>query len=212
MSTEVFNYGLLVFASFFTLLNPGGTLPVFMTMTASLSEADRRGTARKAVIAATLTLAFFSLTGNVLFDFFGISVDGFRIVGGIIFFLMGQDMLQARLVSTKISKEEVREYVTDISITPLAIPMLSGPGSITNAIVLVQDAPTTLHLAAFAIGLGLVMVLAYVIFAAGGTIMRLLGEVGNKVLMRLMGLIVMVIAVELFFSGLIPMLQKAFPG
>ena len=87
-----------------------------------------------------LVLLLFALTGQFLFGFFGISVHGFRMVGGILFFMLGYDMLQARLSAIRVPKEKTEEYVGDISITPLAVPMITGPGSITNAIVLMEDA------------------------------------------------------------------------
>ncbi|MDV7396955.1 NAAT family transporter, partial [Arthrospira platensis SPKY1] len=125
---ESLNFGLLAFTSFFTLLNPLGTMPVFMTMTADLTHEQRTATARKASIVAFITILAFAFSGQLLFNFFGISVHSFRIVGGVIFFLMGMDMLQARFGRVKLKEDEVKRYVDDISITPLAIPMMCGPG------------------------------------------------------------------------------------
>ena len=154
----------------------------------------------------------FALTGHLIFKIFSISVESLRIVGGIIFFMMGYDMLQARLVRTKMDENEKVKYASDIAITPLAIPMICGPGSITNAIVLMEDASSNYQKVILIMMLALVLTLALFIFIGAGKIIKLLGETGNKILMRLMGLIVMVIAVEFFFSGLIPILQSAFPG
>ncbi|MGF1532809.1 MAG: MarC family protein [Bernardetiaceae bacterium] len=203
-----FNFALLCFTSFFTLMNPLGVMPVFLTMTNELSSDARTATARKAVLVAFLTLMAFAFSGQLLFEFFGISSNSFRIVGGVIFFLMGQDMLQARLVSFKVSPEEVKGYVSDISVTPLAIPMICGPGSITNAIVLMEDSQTLLQKAILIGSIALVCVLTFIVLWAGSRISKFLGETGNKILMRLMGLIVMVIAVEFFFAGLRPFLDE----
>ncbi len=205
-------FSLLVFTSFFTIINPLGVMPVFMTMTAEFSRADRRFTAKKAVLTAFLTLLFFAFSGQLLFQFFGISADSFRVVGGIIFFLMGQDMLQARLSKAKVTNEEIKEYVTDISITPLAIPMLCGPGAITNAIVLMENAKDWLQQALMLSVAAFVLLLTYLILLSSGKLTKMLGVTGNKVLLRLMGLIVMVIAVEVFFSGLGPILKRALMG
>ena len=139
MNGDLVAFGILVFTSFFTLINPLGTMPVFMTMTGQLNEHERGKTALKAVLVAFLTLLLFAFSGNLLFDFFGISLNSLRMVGGVIFFIMGMDMLQARLASTKVTGDEVKEYVNDISVTPLGIPMICGPGAITNAIVLMRD-------------------------------------------------------------------------
>ncbi|PKQ70756.1 MarC family protein [Raineya orbicola] len=207
---ELVAFGLLAFTSFFTLINPLGTMPVYMTMTASLSEKARAKTARKASIVAFLTIILFAFSGELLFNFFGISVNSFRVVGGIIFFQMGMDMLQARLARVKVSETEVKSYVNDISITPLAIPMICGPGAISNAIVLMEKAKNWEMKIVLISAVLVVMVLTFIILYASSRIIKFLGETGNNVMMRIMGLIVMVIAVEFFFSGLKPILQEIF--
>ena len=146
----------------------------------------------------------FAISGDFLFRFFGISIDSLRIVGGIIFLIMGMDMLQARLVKTKVKDSEVKNYVNDISITPLAIPMLCGPGTITNAIVMWNRAADWEMKTMMVLAVVVVIALVYCILRSSSRIIKLLGETGNNVMMRLMGLIVMVIAVEFFFSGLKP--------
>jgi len=205
--TEYITIALLYFTSFFTLINPLGVMPVFMTMTSTLSKKERNNTARKAVVIAFFTLIAFAFSGHILFNFFGISVDSFRIVGGIIFFVVGYDMLQARLGKTKIDESDIKTYVDDISITPLAIPMICGPGAITNAIVLMEDS-NTVTLKIILLGtIFAIMLTTYLILLSSTKIIDFLGETGNKVMMRLMGLIVMVIAVEFFFSGLKPIIR-----
>lgn len=198
---------LLYFTSFFTLMNPMGIMPVFLSMTSELTKRERRKTALKATITATLVLVGFAFLGEYLFDFFGISVAGLQVVGGIIFFIMGYDMLNARLSPIKIRQEDVEDYVDDISITPLGIPMMAGPGAITNAIVLMGESESFTN--SFLVIASIVIVaiiLTIVLFGAVG-ITKFLGDKGNKVMMKLMGLIVMVIAVEFFFAGITPYLQ-----
>jgi len=208
---ELLGFGLLAFTSFFTLINPLGTMPIFMTMTKDLNTKDRTHTAKKASVVACITIIAFAFSGQLLFNFFGISVNSFRIVGGVIFFLMGMDMLQARLASIKVQEDKVRTYINDISITPLAIPMICGPGALTNSIVLMQDAESVEKKVVLIGTIFIVMFLTYIILYSSSRIIKLLGETGNNVMMRLMGLIVMVIAVEFFFSGLKPILQDIFP-
>lgn len=204
--TENLSFALLCFTSFFSLMNPLGVMPVFITMTSNLDAQEQRLTARKAMIAAFITLIAFAFSGQVLFNFFGISVNSFRIVGGVIFFQMGADMLQARLGKVKIPKKEVKGYVNDIAITPLAIPMICGPGCISNAIVLMEDA-SNIEMKLILVGImSLVCLLTYIILFSSTKISNFLGETGNNVLMRLMGLILMVIAVEFFLSGARPIL------
>jgi len=202
--TETISFGLLCITSLFTLINPLGTMPVFMSMTAELSVADRNKTAKKASIVSLITIIAFAFTGQLLFNFFGISVNSFRVVGGVIFFIMGMDMLQARLGQVKIKDEEVKSYVTDISVTPLAIPMICGPGAITSSIVLMEDANTLTKQIILIISIVLIMFLTYLILYSSSKLIKLLGQTGINVMMRIMGLIVMVIAVEFFFNGLKP--------
>ena len=200
-------FGLLAFTTFFTLINPLGVMPIFMTMTADLDNVHRTKTAQKASIVSFVIIVMFAFSGQLLINFFGISVNSFKIVGGVIFFLMGMDMLQARLGKVKIKDSEVKSYVNDISITPLAIPMICGPGAITNAIVMMDTAYTLQMQITLIVAIFLVMILTYIILYSSSKIIKILGETGNNVLMRLMGLIVMVIAVEFFFSGLKPIMQ-----
>lgn len=207
-------FAILVFTSFFTLINPLGTMPIFMSMTASLSDQKRKNTAKKASIIAFFTIIAFAFSGQILFKFFGISVNSFRIVGGVIFFAMGWDMLQARLGSIKHTEDEnkINAYVNDISVTPLAIPMICGPGAITNAIILMESSDTVIKKVILITVIFLVLLLTYFILRGASKITDRLGETGNKVMMRLMGLIVMVIAVEFFFSGLKPIIMTMING
>lgn len=204
--SELATYGLLCFTSFFTLINPLGTMPIFLSMTADLTVADRNRTAKKASIIGFLTILAFAFTGQLLFKFFGISVHSFRVVGGVIFFMVGMDMLQARLGRVKIKENEIKSYVTDISITPLAIPMICGPGAITNSIVLMEDANSLAKQVVLIGSIFLIILLTYIILYSSSKLTKLLGETGINVMMRIMGLIVMVIAVEFLFSGLKPLI------
>ena len=203
---DLLPFALLCFTSFFTLTNPLGTMPVFLTMTNGMNDHERKAIVRRATIVSFITLMVFTFSGQFLFKFFGISSNGFRIAGGFIIFKIGFDMLQARYSNAKLKEEEVKTYADDISITPLAIPMLCGPGAIANAIMLMDDA-STLSLKGTLIGIiALVYFITFLILQASTRLVRILGETGNNVMMRLMGLILMVIAVECFVSGLNPIL------
>jgi multiple antibiotic resistance protein len=198
---------LLYFTSFFTLMNPIGTMPVFLTMTADLSKRERKSTAVKAVMTAAFILILFAFLGRYLFNFFGISVAGLKVVGGILFFFIGYDMLNARISRIKMTEKEAEEYADDIAITPLGIPMIAGPGAITNAIVLMGEATDYTSKALVIFSIILVLVVVLLVFLGATGITKFIGDKGNKIMMKLMGLIVMVIAVEFFFSGLKPYIQ-----
>lgn len=199
-------YALLCFTSFFTLTNPLGTMPVFLTMTNGLSDDERKHIIKRATIVSVVILIAFTLCGQFLFKFFGISTNGFRIAAGFIILKIGYDMLQARYSSAKLKEDEIKAYVNDISITPLSIPMLCGPGAIANGIILMSDATTWELKATLIITIIVVYLISYVILRLSTRLVRIIGETGNNVMMRLMGLILMVIAVECFVGGLKPIL------
>ena len=175
-------------------------MPVFLTMTHGMTDRERQSVVSRATLVAFITIMVFTFAGQFLFKFFGISTNGFRIAGGVIIFKIGFDMLQARYTPMKLKDEEIKTYADDISITPLGIPMLCGPGAIANAIVLMQDAHT-IQMKGVLIGM-----IAFIIVRASTRLVKILGETGNNVMMRLMGLILMVIAVECFVSGVKPIL------
>jgi multiple antibiotic resistance protein len=203
---DILTYGLLVFTSFFTLINPISTMPVFLGLTADMESKHRMDVAKRAVIAALIILLVFAFTGQFLFKVFNISVNSFRIVGGAIFFVVGFDMLNARLSAIKVKDSEIQRAVKDIAITPLAIPMLCGPGAITNGIVLMDDADTLPLKITFVVVLLLVMAVTYLILVSSSKLVKFLGQTGINIMMRLMGLIIMVIAVEFFLAGIKPFL------
>ena len=199
-------FALLCFTSFFTLTNPLGTMPVFLTMTNGMSDDERKTFVRRATIVSFITLMVFTFSGQFLFKFFGISTNGFRIAGGIIIFTIGFDMLQARYSKAKLKDDEVKTYVNDISITPLAIPMLCGPGAIANGIMLMEDANTLIKKILLVSVIASVYFITFLILRASTRLNKYMGETGNNVMMRLMGLILMVIAVECFVSGFKPIM------
>lgn len=202
----VLPFAFLCLTSFFTLTNPLGTMPVLLSITKGLDDAQRAHIVKRATIISFIILISFTICGQMLFTLFGISTNGFRIAAGFIIFKVGFDMLQAKYSNIKLSDDEVKVYADDISITPLAIPMLCGPGAIANGIIL-MDSAQSLTMKAILIGsIAFIYILTYVILRASSRLLRFLGETGNNVMMRLMGLILMVIAVECFVGGLKPIL------
>ncbi len=203
---EIIPYALLCFTSFFTLTNPLGTMPVFLTMTKGLTESQRQHIVKRATIVSFVILISFTLFGQFLFKFFGISTNGFRIAAGFIILKIGYDMIQARYSNAKLKDNEIKAYVNDISITPLSIPMLCGPGAIANGIILMSDADTFELKVTLILTIAIVYLLSYIILRLSTRLVKFMGETGNNVMMRLMGLILMVIAVECFVGGVKPIL------
>ena len=212
MMETVFPFALWCFTSLFTITSPLSTMPVFLTMTQSLDEKERRAVAIRSTLVACCALLLFVLAGQFLFKFFGISTNGFRIVGGIIIFRIGFDMLQAKYTPMNLRKEEIKEYANDVSVAPLGIPLLCGPGAIANAIVLMQEAHSFEMKTALIVAIVLVYVVTFCLLRWAGQLVKFIGETGNNVMMRLMVLILMVIAVECFVSGARPILTEILHG
>ena len=183
-------------------------MPVFLTMTKGMSEQERSQIVKRATIISFITLMGFTLLGQFLFKFFGISTNGFRIAAGFIILKIGYDMLQARFTNTKLKDEEIKTYADDISITPLSIPLLCGPGAIANGIILMDDANTLQLKVTLIASIALIYFITYLILRASTRLVVLIGETGNNVMMRLMGLLLMVIAVECFVAGVKPILTE----
>lgn len=199
-------FAFICLTSFFTLTNPLGTMPVLLSMTKGLDYDQRNQIVKRATIISFIILMAFTVCGQILFSLFGISANGFRIAAGIIIMKIGYDMLHAQYSNTKLKDEEVKVYANDISITPLSIPMLCGPGAIANGIMLMEDANTwQMKLTLFS-SIAIIYVITYLILRASTKLVGILGETGNNVMMRLMGLILMVIAVECFVGGLKPIM------
>jgi len=192
----------LSFGALFAILNPLATVPPFMAMTADNSVTERNHMARTACLVGCGVLLAFALTGLTILNFFGITVPAFRIAGGLVLIRASFTLLQGER-SLSVSPEERREAFAkdDISITPLAIPILCGPGTITVAILVSSQATTWYHTAALA---------AVIVFLYSGIFLLLrfvsanrafLGETAVKITSRLMGLILVAISVQFMLDG-----------
>src|SRR4051812_20326121 len=137
---DVFTFGLVAFSAIFFVVDPLAVLPVFLAMTRNETSAQKRATALRAAVTAGITLTVFAAAGQLIFRLFGISLGGFKIAGGVLLFLVALDMMQARPSRTRSTPEEEEEGIhkADVAIIPLAIPLLSGPGSIATVMVLMS--------------------------------------------------------------------------
>ena len=200
---------LLYFTSFFTLMNPLGAVPVFLGLTEDLNRKEQKHTATRAMITAFLTLIIFAFLGKYVFEFFNISIAGLKVVGSFIFFIMGYDMLNSKIgrLKTTDGKEDQSDVVGDIAFTPLGIPLIAGPGSITNAMVLMSESHTWIDKGLVIFSIFLVSLISLLILQSSSAILKILGKQGTKIMTKLMGLILMIIAVEFFFSGVTPFVK-----
>src|SRR5579884_3901226 len=202
---EVFQFALLAMTSVFSLVDPFAAIPMFLSLTHDVSETERRHVSRRASITCALTLCTFGLAGSFIFKAFGITLPAFKIAGGIILVRVGLEMLQARQTTTKLTPEEAQEppEKEDSSIIPLGIPMLAGPGAISTVMVLVGAAHSWWQQVIIYAAILLTAILSYLILASADRVRHYLRDIGIRILTRLMGLLLVALAVQFVVNGLI---------
>jgi multiple antibiotic resistance protein len=208
MNADLGAFALLCFTSLLAITNPLSAAPMYLALTAGYSPGQRRRTLRHAILTAFCVMVAFALVGGAILRVFGITLDAFRIAGGVIFFGMGMDMLQARRTRGKTTEEEEREGMTrtEVGITPLGIPMITGPGTITTVMVLMTRADTLVQQSIVFGTMLLVMLISWLVLALSPTLIRAVGQTGLNVMTRIMGLLVTVIAVQFIVDGARPIL------
>ncbi len=203
-----FSFLILATSSLLTLVNPIGIAPLYLGLTESYSSEKRLQAVRRGTITALIVMLIFAIMGNVIFTFFGITIHAFRIAGGLLFFRIGLDMMQARMSRTKSSPSEQNEALLkeDIGITPLGVPIISGPGAITSVMILSGESQTMFALGMVIIAIFITISATYLILRTASKISLLLGDSGVRIITRVMGLIVMVISVQFIIDGIRPVL------
>ncbi len=161
--------------------------------------------ARKASLTAWVVLSAFGLAGQYLFHVFGITLPAFEIAGGIILLLIGLDMLNAKRSPTQESHEETSAAASkeDAGIVPLGIPMLAGPGSITSVMVLVGQVRIWWQMAAILGSIFITALICFLVLGNSDQVARALGATGIRILVRVMGLLLVALAVQYFVNGLV---------
>lgn len=199
-----FASGMLAFTSLLAIVNPLSAVTVFLAMTATYTPSQRRRTVRRAVITAAAILVVFAALGTGILRFFGITTYAFKITGGILFFAIGWDMLQARRSRAKTTPEEEVEGAEkeDIGIIPLGIPSLAGPGAITTVIALMGQQSGWAGEAVIYVAIAAVLVVSAAVLLAAPALLRTFGRTGLNVMTRLMGLLVMVVGTQFVIDGL----------
>ena len=196
-------YFILCITTFFTLINPIGIAPLLLVMTERFSKKERINIAWKGSLTAFLTLIIFSIMGSVIFNFFGITIEAFQIMGGILFFRNGMRMLEAKIGRSRTTPKEHEESLEsdDIAISPIGIPLIAGPGAITASMLLSSQTPQLYSYATLGVSILIVLSVVYLILRNGDLLMKALGHTGLRVIQRLMGLVLMVIAVQFVING-----------
>ena len=199
----------LCITTLFTLTNPIGIAPILVIMTERFSKKDRINIAKKGSITAFITLILFSLLGSLIFSFFGITLEAFQIMGGILFFRNGLRMLEARVGRSRTTpaEQEESQESDDIAISPIGIPLIAGPGAITATMLLSSQTPQIHSYATLGIAITIVILIVYVILRNGNILMDLLGTSIMRIIQRLMGLILMVIAVQFVINGILSVIR-----
>ena len=197
------NFALSSFITFFIIVDPIVNVPLFRAFLSDLDQNTRRNMVKKAVIVAAAVLVIFTLAGNTIFHFLGIEMYSFRIAGGIILLIIAVEMLLGKRPGTKSSAAEEEESMRreDLVVTPLAVPLLTGPGAITTGIVLFNTASgITDQILLFAV-IGLVYLLSYFILSRSEKVFDSLGQTGTMVIVRIMGLLLAAIAIQFMITG-----------
>lgn len=195
-------FALVTFTSVLFIVDPIAVVPTYLVITRGQSMAQRRATARRACIAATVLLVTFAAAGRGIFGLFGITMPAFRIAGGLILWLVAMDMLHGNR-STQEGTAEITEASAkeDVALTPLAMPMLAGPGAISTVMVLSGQARTPPQTIAVYASIVLTAFIAWLTLRVGERLVIRMGQTGIRVMTRIMGLLLAAIAVQFVITG-----------
>ena len=197
-------------ATFLVIIDPPGCAPIFASLTRGTSPAHRRTMAIRSSLIAWAILMFFALLGRPMLHALGISLASFRIAGGIMLFVIAMDMVFERRTERREKRAEEIEgtpEAEDISVFPMAIPMITGPGSIASAMLWVSRADDALHVAVVLAAITTVMIITMATLLAAGPLMRLIGEKIEAMITRILGVILAALAAQFIVDGL----KQSFP-
>jgi multiple antibiotic resistance protein len=199
-------FSVLALSSIFFLVDPFAAIPSFLAITDNVDPVRRNRMARKASITCFIVLTSFALAGQYIFQMFGIKLPAFEVAGGLILLIIGLDMLQAKRSPTQEAHGDAEEATAkeDAGIVPLGIPMLAGPGAISSVMVLVGEVPSLWHweMAAILGSIALTSLISYWVLAGASRVRGFMGETGIRILVRIMGLLLVALAMQFFVNGL----------
>jgi multiple antibiotic resistance protein len=195
-------FALVTFTSILFLVDPIAVVPTFLAITQGETVERRRATARRACLAAGILLIVFAAAGNLIFRAFGITLPAFRIAGGAILWLVAMDMLRGER-RTQESEAEIDEGIRkdDVALTPLAMPMLAGPGAISTVMVLSGQARTPARAAVIYASIVVTLIISWIMLRVSDRVMSRFGQTGIRVIMRIMGLMLAAVAVQFVVTG-----------
>jgi len=195
LSTYIFS----VFIGFFAIMNPVANIPVFLGLVDGKSQVTKKKIAKKSTITAFIIVAAFTILGKYIFDLFGLTIPAFKITGGILIFFIGFEMLMSKKSQIKNTGKEAD--TDNIAISPLAIPLLAGPGTIVTAMNFVTNA-TYFHIGIVLLVFAVMILLTYIAFILSEGIVEKLGSNVISVIGKLMGLILAIIGTGLVIDGI----------
>jgi multiple antibiotic resistance protein len=198
-----------VFVGFFAILNPIGNTPVFLTMVGNADLKIIKRVAFKAVLVAFIIITIFSIFGHVIFKLFNITLPAFQIAGGIIVFFIGYDLLQGKAAGAH--KSKIQDSMTpydDMAISPLGIPLLAGPGTISTAMNFVGEENSFINTVIIILVFAVVCAITYLMFILSKSIADKLSPSLIKAISRIMGLILAVIAVQMLINGIFNVIKQ----
>ncbi len=195
-------FALVTFTSVLFIVDPIAIVPTYLVITQGQSAAQQRTTAIRACIAAALLMITFAVAGRGIFGLFGITMPAFRIAGGLILWVVAMDMLHGNRSTQEGTAEIVEgQAKDDVAITPLAMPMLAGPGAISTVMVLSGEARTTAQTAAVYGSIVLACAIAWATLRVADSLVVRMGQTGIRVMTRIMGLLLAAIAVQFVITG-----------
>lgn len=202
--TPYVRFSLLAVSSIFFLVDPFAAIPSFLAITEGADVARRKRMARKGAITCFIVLTSFALAGRLIFQMFGITLPAFEIAGGLILLLIGLDMLEAKRSPTQEASGDTEEasHKEDAGIVPLGIPMLAGPGAISSVMVLVGQVTTHWQMLAILGCIAFTSFVSYLVLSGASRLRKLLGDTGIRILVRIMGLLLVALAMQFFVNGL----------
>lgn len=199
--TELFISAL---ATLFVVIDPPGCAPIYSSLTVGASAQQRRAMAIRSVLVAAGVLLFFAFLGKGMLAALGISLDAFRIAGGILLFLIASEMVFEKRTERRNTRaqEVASKDIEDVSVFPMAIPMLAGPGSIASVMLLTSQADGWMERSVVLLALGIVLALTLVALLTAGPLMRILGEKIEAMITRLLGVILAALAAQYVIDGI----------
>jgi multiple antibiotic resistance protein len=195
-------FALVTFTSVLFIVDPIAVIPSYLVVTRRETPTQRASTAKRACFAAAILLVAFAIGGTAIFKVFGITLPAFRIAGGLILWVVAMDMLHAQR-TTQESSPEIREgeVKDDVALTPLAMPMLAGPGAISTVMVLAAGAHTITQKMAVYASIVVTAFLSWIALRLGERLVQRMGQTGIRVMTRIMGLLLAAIAVQFVIGG-----------